>query len=321
MLVANGDNIRLAMVGMVAENGHPYSWSAIINGEYNKEAMAQCGYPAIPEYLGAQPPEALGIDGARVTHVWCEDRAEAEHVAKASCIEHVVDHPEDVIGKVDAVIIPTDIGGEHVERARPFIEAGLPLFIDKPLTDNIDDLVQFIDWHDAGKPFLSTSALRYASEYHELRDKMDEIGEARIINVVMAKSWERYGIHALEAVYAFLRAGGYLSVTHAGDPDVNVMTVEHEDGAHLILKMFYDLKEGFGRVVVQGTEGTLSTDFDDTFGAFKRQLETFIEYLRTGMEPFNFNETIEQMKIIIAGIKSREQGERCVLPETKKDNI
>lgn len=136
MLVANGNDIRLAMIGMVEGNGHPYSWSAIINGEYDKDAMAACGYPVIPEYLGAQAPEALGIAGARVTHVWCDDRADAEGVARAAGIEHVAACAEDVIGAVDAVIIATDIGGEHVERARPFIEAGVPVFIDKPLVDN-----------------------------------------------------------------------------------------------------------------------------------------------------------------------------------------
>jgi len=45
MLVSNPDDIRIAMVGMVSENGHPYSWSAIINGEYDADAMADCGYP------------------------------------------------------------------------------------------------------------------------------------------------------------------------------------------------------------------------------------------------------------------------------------
>ena len=54
-LVENPDRIRLAMLGMVEGNGHPFSWSAIINGRYDAEAMARCGYPVIPQYLGAQP--------------------------------------------------------------------------------------------------------------------------------------------------------------------------------------------------------------------------------------------------------------------------
>ena len=33
-LVDDPQKIRLAMLGMVDGNGHPYSWSAIINGRY-----------------------------------------------------------------------------------------------------------------------------------------------------------------------------------------------------------------------------------------------------------------------------------------------
>ena len=313
MLVADNNNIRLAMIGMVDGNGHPYSWSAIINGNYDADAMAVCGYPAIPEYLGAQRRSALGIPGARVTHVWCEDLAAAKHVAQATAIEHVVDQPEDVIGAVDAVIIPTDVGGEHASRARPFINAGMPLFIDKPLTDNENDLEQFSYWHKSGKHFLSTSCMRYATEYRQLHEQLDEIGTPRLITVTMAKSWERYGIHALEAVYSFLRPGRYRSVNHSGNDDSNVMHIEHEDGAHVLLNVFSDLTQSFGCVNVYGTEGVLSGRFADTFGAFKRQLETFIEYLRTGRVPFDFDETVEQIKIIIAGLRSRQQGGGRVL--------
>ena len=53
-LVKN-ETIRLAMLGMVEGNGHPYSWSAIFNG-YDRAAMAKCPYPTIPDYLNKEPP-------------------------------------------------------------------------------------------------------------------------------------------------------------------------------------------------------------------------------------------------------------------------
>ena len=142
-LVSNPDDIKLAMIGMVQGNGHPYSWSAIINGQYDAELMADCGYPVIPQYLAAAE-DRLGISGVKVTHIWCDQRSDAEKVAQAAYIPNVVDNPQDVIGKVDAVIIPTDKGWEHLDRARPFIEADIPVFIDKPLTDREDHLQQFV---------------------------------------------------------------------------------------------------------------------------------------------------------------------------------
>src|ERR1035437_2102694 len=103
-LVKDPAHIRLAMLGMVDGNGHPYSWSAIINGGFDKTAMAQCPFPTIPDYLSAAPPGALGIPGAKVTHIWCKAPAPPRHVAAASLIPHVVDRPEDVLVQVDAVI-------------------------------------------------------------------------------------------------------------------------------------------------------------------------------------------------------------------------
>ena len=48
--------IRLAMLGMIEGNGHPYSWSAIVNG-YNPDGDGQVplpGHPAIPGRGAAQ---------------------------------------------------------------------------------------------------------------------------------------------------------------------------------------------------------------------------------------------------------------------------
>src|ERR1019366_5983226 len=112
-LVKDGSQIRLGMAGMVDGNGHPYSWSAIFNG-FDKEAMARCPYPSIPEYLSRQPAAAFGIAGARVTHVWCEDSKAARLVSQASLVPNVVTTATDLIGQVDAVIIPTDRGEEHL---------------------------------------------------------------------------------------------------------------------------------------------------------------------------------------------------------------
>ena len=138
MAFPHGDKpIRIAVLGLVDGNGHPYSWSAIVNG-YDREAMASCPYAGIPVYLGKEPPASFGIPGVRVTHIWTDDPAEAPKIAKASNIDSVLARPEDAIGRVDAVWIATDIGSEHVERSRPFVEAGLPVFVDKPLVDNAE---------------------------------------------------------------------------------------------------------------------------------------------------------------------------------------
>ena len=156
--------IRLAMLGMVDGNGHPYSWSVIFNG-YHPEEMAKCPFAGIPVYLNKEPKDTLRIPGVRVTHIWTDDPADARHVAKASRIPNVVDRPEDVIGQMDAVIVATDKGHEHVARCKPFVDAGLPIFVDKPMVDNEADLRTFSRWVADGAAILSSSCMRYGKEF------------------------------------------------------------------------------------------------------------------------------------------------------------
>jgi predicted dehydrogenase len=245
--------------------------------------------------------------------VWCDDPADAQRVARAACIPHVVQRPEDVIGQVDAVIIPTDRGWEHVARARPFVEAGLPVFIDKPLADNEEDLLQFIAWQEAGRAILSTSCMRYSREFTAVRQRLAEVGQPRLITITTCKSWERYGIHALEAVYPLLEPGGWLSLTNSGTAAANVVHARHRDGVDVVLAAINDMYGGFGCLGVHGTQGSITARFQHTFYAFKAQLVAFIDYLRSGQPPFEFQQTVELMKLVIAGIRSRGQDARTIL--------
>ena len=305
-LVKDADNIRLGMIGMTEGNGHPYSWSAILNGYDRARMTAECPFPGIPGYLNLQPPGAFGIAGARVTHVYCDARSDAEHVAALSHVPHVVETPEALIGAVDAVLIATDIGGEHVRRARPFVEAGVALFIDKPLCDTTADLAQFQRWVADGAAILSSSSTRYAAEYTPYQAPGAPLGAWRFIAMPMAKKWETYGIHALEAVYS-ITGPGYVSVRNTGTAERNVVHLKHRCGADVVIACGKGIVYG-GAMTLCGAEGNAPIVTKDTFASFKAQLAAFIGYLRSGVRPYPFSQTEELMRLVIAGIESREQG-------------
>ena len=298
--------IRLAMLGMIEGNGHPYSWSAIVNG-YNPEEMAKCPFPVIPQYLSEVPGNTMRIPGARVTHVWTDDPADAPKVAAASRIANVVSRPEDVIGQVDAVIIGTDDGHEHVRRSKPFIEAGLPMFVDKPLAINVPDLNQFIRWHRAGNVFLSSSNMRYAPEIKQVMRQKAQLGELRWIATCTSKTWERYAIHALEGIWPVL-GPGFLGVRTESRPGSDLAYLTHRSGAQVSLAVIYDAVGSYGALHVYGTKGNLAVSCWDTYTAFRNQLCAFVEMLRTGQRPYPLSETVELMAVIIAGLRSRERG-------------
>lgn len=318
--------LRLAMLGMIPGNGHPYSWSAIVNG-FEPVAMAACPYPVIPRYLGAQPDGTVGIPGARVTHLWTDDPAAAPAIAAAALIPHVVARPEDVLGHVDAVLVATDDGFDHVRRARPFVEAGLPVFVDKPLALSVADLRTFVAWEKAGARILSSSGLRYAPELapHLAGTTNRAIGDLRWISGLSTKTWERYGIHLLEPIARVL-GPGFESVrlespTAGADlprdlssspPAIEIAHLVHRSGVQVSLPVIADGGATFGTLHLCGTAGQATIRLVDTYTAFRGQLVSFIDFVRSGVAPYPWAETVEYMAVLIAGLRSRAEGSRRV---------
>ena len=311
-IVRDPNNIRLGIAGRVADNDHPYSWSAILNG-YERELMRQWAVPVIGQYLDAQPTENFGIAGVRMTHIWADEPEDARRIAAASRIANIVNTPGELIGVVDAVLIPTDEGAEHVARARDFVEAGLPIFIDKPLCDDASDLSVFRAWYEQGRHIMSSSAMRYATEFVQLRSQIETLGELRLITMTMAKNWPRYGIHALEGAYPLLPPGGWISATNTGRDGADIVHLRHACGVDVVVAVIEDLFGGFAHLNLYGTRGRAAAQFGDSFSAFKAQLGAFVQYLRTGERPFPFDETIELIRLLIAGDLSKRCGGRTVL--------
>jgi len=301
---------KLAFIGTNEGNGHIFSWSAIINGRYDREKMENCGYPVIPEYLSKEPPENFGVGDAYVYYVWTEDKGYAAYVAETTYIKEVVDRPEDVIGKVDGVVITTDIGAKHLELSRPFIEEGIPVFIDKPLTDNRDDIREFIRYFKENRPILSSSSMRYSKDIEDFLKKNTE--RIEFVGCIMNKSWERYGVHAMEGLYKIL-GPGIKSVTNLGDKDINVVYIEYNDKRKAVIENIYNSKiTGYDIITPRETYTIKDTH---TFYMFKKQMETFVRFIDDRRYPYPWEETVEITRVIIAGIVSREEKRRVELKE------
>lgn len=292
--------LRIAMLGLIEGNGHPFSWSAIING-YDPAFTDQCP-PVITQYLAARSPEEVRIPGAAVTHIWTDRPGDALAVAKFARIPHIAAKMEDVIGEVDAVIIATDDGTDHARRARPFVEAGLPVFVDKPLATTLPELRQFAEWQADGAKILSSSGMRYAAELDTLKD-----GSWDWISGVTCKSLERYGIHALEPIFKIFGPGFELvhCTSHHGQYLVHAT---HRGGSQATLAVLEKAIPCIGAFHAYGTAGHRTAQVLDTYSAFRGQLVTATEWFRSGLEPFPFAHTVEMMGVIIAALRSREQG-------------
>ena len=195
--------LRVGIIGMSAGNAHPYSWSSIINGKYDGKEITTIGYQGVTTYLDANK-DTLGLPEARVTHVLTQDISISKSIAASSGIESIAERAEDMIGKVDAVILARDDAEFHVEMAKPFIEAGVSVFIDKPLAIKQEDLNWFEEQHAAGKFIMSCSSMRYANECRVVKQDIASLGRLELVTAVGKKDWLKYGVHMIEAMFATL---------------------------------------------------------------------------------------------------------------------
>jgi predicted dehydrogenase len=314
-----GKPLRLAMLGMIPGNGHPYSWSAIVNG-YDPVGMSRCPYAMIPEYLGAQPPGSVGIPDASVTHIWSDQPEEADNVARAALIPNVVGNPMDVIGHVDGVIISTDDGEDHARRAAPFVEAGLPVFVDKPLATTTTELAQVVRWKGLGARILSSSGMRYATEIDDLKG-----GDWVWLNSATGKTLERYGIHALEPLFVLL-GPGFRNVSCADHGNSCIATVTHTSGAMATFAVIPEAAGSFGALSAHGREKIVHVRLEDTYSAFRRQMLAVVAWMRGAEDPYPFAHTMELMAVLIAARESVAHGGapvsvQSVLERTEKKTL
>ena len=298
---------KLGIIGMSPGNGHPYSWTAIFNG-YNKKKMAKCPFPVIPEYLAEQKPEDFGIDGTKITHIWTQDSKISRHIADSSLIPNVVDNMTDMIGKVDAVVLARDDGENHLKMAKPFIEAGIPIFIDKPLTDQAEDLKVFVKYYKQGKVIMSCSSMRYSGPVIELKKKQ-YLGHIMTASAVTPKYWRTYGIHMIEGIYAVM-GGGIESVQNVGDEKKDIVHIKYQDGRHAVIQAFAAIKNG--AFSFHGTEVGKSLQGGSSFLQFKNMLVHFVKMLNTGKPCFPWQETVEMAKVVIAGEMSLKQNGKII---------
>lgn len=285
---------KVGILGLSEGNGHPFSFSAIING-YSDVDFGACGWPVIHAYLRARNPSEFGFPDVQVTHAWTQDGALTETLCRATKIPTAVANPTAMIGCVDAVIIARDDWRSHFDLAKPFLEAGLSVFVDKPLSLEARELSWFWQYLIAGK-LMSCSGLRFAGELDSVRDQCG--GRAMCINGTVVMDWERYGVHILDAVF---------SITDARPVSIARMDSDHEayaigmsDGSLLSVNAIGVAQKTF-RLDLFGAAGRVSVDMHDNFVAFRNTLGRFLGMCATQIPAIPPADTLMIMRTLMAG--------------------
>ncbi len=288
--------IRVGMLGFSEGNGHPYSFSAILNG-YDPDAFGKCGWPVIHDYLARRPVSEFVLGDARVTRVWMPDRAMANALVSACRVEKAVDTPDAMLTDVDAAIVARDDADSHLALARPFLERGVPVFVDKPLTLDPSALEWFSPYLDSGL-LMSCSGLRYAAELDSIAASLGDFGGVLGLRGVVVNDWERYAIHALEPGLALTGAKVQslrrLKARHAA------FVADLDDGGTFAIDMLGP-RAPVINLSVLGAVRIASVDFRDNFTAFRRCMIAFLKMIETRRPPIEPARTRNVIRTLIAG--------------------
>lgn len=293
-------DLKLGIIGLSEGNGHPYSWSAIFNG-YDPDAMADCPFPAIPAYLARQSFPDDALPGAQVTHVWTQDRTLSEHVARAARIEHVVDHAEAMIGQVDAILLARDDSEHHLAMSAPFLAAGLPLYIDKPIATRLSELDRILALQHFEGQVFTCSALQFAREFRLTDSERAGLGALRYVDACVMKSWERYGVHIIEPVLRLIGdQGGVREVTREVSGDLTQVRLSWSSGLVTSLSALGATASPIA-IRLFGSKGYRVLTFEDTYFAFKEALRSFLVSIETKTPPIAPSFVREVVSIIERG--------------------
>ncbi len=245
----------------------------------------------------------------RLAQVWDLDAAAARRFA-AQYGATAVSHYADMVGKVDAVILDDFDSCLHFPHlARPYLEAGLPMFINRPFALSMPDAVELVDTARAhGAPLMTGSSFEFAPEVEGIRRQVEACGP--IHGYVAANSMSDYpthGIHGLLFVHACM-GGGVRRVAYQTrdwhEPN-GLVTIEHEgrDGGRPFYGVVQEITGTWGWIRVFG-----GSSFEQAVGsgpyfwlALLVEMQRFFE---TRQMPQSYDDILEKTAMFLAGFRS-----------------
>lgn len=244
----------------------------------------------------------------------------ADHVAgfaREHGIPRVCGSLQELVDSVDAAMVLSQNWDLHLERARPFLEAGKPVFIDKPIAGRLGDLEALADLAaKTGTPLAGGSTMRYADELVALREKVEGLGGAVSAWASGPGDLLNYGTHVMEMVLTFFGAR-VEAVTHIGGERSLLFHVALRGGPPVLVQFCSgQVLATNGCVLTVTTEKSVEviqppngwTVRDSAFAALAR-------FFREGVPPVPLAEAMQTVRVCLAAGESLRTGRRVALEE------
>ncbi len=242
----------------------------------------------------------------------------APHAKSLSeCGVELVESPEQMLGQVDGVLVLSVCGEAHLAGARPFLEAGVPAFVDKPFASSWADAVEMAELaRKTGTLVWSSSALRFAEEVQMLSAGPTRYGAVEgvmtfgpAIRAEENPGLLHYGIHAAEVLFALMGPDcEQVSCLHRPEVDLVTAVFPHGRLASLRGSRSGSRAYGFTAFCEQGVVHELvSTRF-----AYRNLCRTIVEAFETGRPAVPIETTLRLIRFLLAARESEQAGGRFI---------
>lgn len=221
----------------------------------------------------------------------------------------IVNSIEELLDKVDVVLLETNDGRPRLEQALPVLQSGKRMFIDKPVAASLADVLDIYAAADYYKtPVFSSSDERYVPGAEEiLRGDIGKILGAETYSPAKLEPhhpdlyW--YGIHGVEALFT-LMGKGCQSVMRIYTEGTDVVIGKWKDNRIGTYRGLRHGKRGYGGRAY-GEKGIM--ELGDSNG-YKSLMDKIIEFFETGISPVPVEETIDIYTFMQAADESRLNG-------------
>ena len=161
---------------------------------------------------------------------------------------------------------------------------------------------------------MSSSSLRFVPDIVALRDEVEKIGPVPVSQVICGNELVYYGIHALSMAYSVL-GGGAISAVNVGKEGMNIVRIRFEDDRDVLLLVGDrdTMRSGY-QISLYGKKGW-KTVTPDLKNLYRYLLVEFLDYVKTGKEPYPLEQEVELIAALEAGKRSLEEKREVLISE------
>ncbi len=222
----------------------------------------------------------------------------------------VMENYDSLVGEVDGIVVTARHGSNHYKYAKPYIEKSIPMFIDKPITSDPKEAVEFMNECQKHSVRLAGgSMLKHDVQVNEIKDIINKDKSALRSGFAccpiqpnsMYDGFWFYSQHLVETVLTAF--GKDVKKVFASQNGMAVNVIFRYDGFDVLGT--YPEEANVYFIAATLASGMESRKID-LQGAAKKEFDEFYNVLNGGEMTFTYNEFIKPVFTIDAIMKSME---------------